>query len=75
MEEKTKKWIEAAKILGINPAAEVVCPECGVGKLLCKDEPIEIWGKIDRYLVCDNCGKWNVMTMDKPAIDEMLSDE
>jgi len=63
MTEKSKKWLEAAKILGKDPSQRVVCPECGIGHLQVKDEPIVNWNKIDRYLICDNCEKWNVMTM------------
>lgn len=66
MEEKTRKWIEAANMLIENPTAKVVCPECEKGFLQVKDEPIEIWKKLDRYLICDSCGKWNVITMANP---------
>ena len=63
--ETSKLWVEAAKVLGVNPEAIVNCPECKVGTLKVKDEPIEIWNKIDRYLYCDTCGKYNVLTMSR----------
>ena len=59
-------WLDAAKVLAINPEAIVSCPECRIGKLKVKDEPIEQWNKIDRYLYCDACGRWNVLTMSNP---------
>lgn len=64
--EKIKKWIDAVKVLESNPLAQVRCPECGVGYLKIKDEVAEKYGKLDRYMICDNCGRWNVMTMEIP---------
>lgn len=66
MNELSKKWAEAAKILAKDTSAMVKCPECGIGNLKVKDELIEKWNKLDRYLTCDNCGKWNVLTMEIP---------
>ncbi len=70
VDEKTnewfKKWRDAANILAKNSKAEVVCPECGIGHLKVKDEVVEKYGKLDRYMICDNCGRWNVMTMEIP---------
>jgi hypothetical protein len=64
MKIENKMWIEAAKILEKDPLAKVQCPECKVGTLIIKDEPLDARGdRIDRYLICDNCGKWNVITM------------
>jgi hypothetical protein len=64
--ERTKNWIEAARQLSINPKAVVICPECNSGYLQVKDELIEQWNKIDRYLICDTCGQYNVLTMSMP---------
>lgn len=64
--EKSRKWIEAAKQLEINPKLKLKCPECDQGYLIVRDELIESWKKLDRYMVCDTCGKWNVMTMEIP---------
>jgi uncharacterized protein with PIN domain len=64
MNEISRLWIEAANILFDNPQEIVSCPECKVGKLKVTDEPIE--NKIDRYMICDKCGKYNVLTMSKP---------
>ena len=67
MRPETIKWIEAGRILQSNPTANVQCPECGIGSLIVKDEWInELENRLDRYLICDNCGKWNVITMQPP---------
>lgn len=67
MKPETKKWIDAGYILQNDPNAKVPCPECGVGILIVKDEPIGTSGnRIDRYLICNNCGKWNVITIELP---------
>jgi hypothetical protein len=65
MKEQTKNWIDAARILMEEPQLKVPCPECGRGRLVVKDEIIPRREKmIDRYLICDNCGRWNVITME-----------
>jgi hypothetical protein len=65
MTEITKKWINAGKILEKDKNAIVKCPVCEIGYLQVKDEKINNYpGKIDRYLICSNCGEWNVITMD-----------
>lgn len=65
MNELSRRWLEAAKILIKNSTVKIACPECNKGALMVKDEE---FGKtqIDRYLICNNCGKWNVITMSKP---------
>jgi hypothetical protein len=62
MNTKTKKWIEAGMILAENPTAIVLCPECEKGRLLVKDAPIKGLNKVDRYLICENCDKYNVIS-------------
>lgn len=71
MKTKSKQWIEAAKILSRDITAQIKCPECNEGVLVVKDEEIKEWNKVDRYLLCSKCGKWNVITMDKPITDEV----
>lgn len=61
-----KYWIEAGKILELHPLEKIKCPDCRIGTLIVKDELIEDWSKLDRYMICDNCGNWNVMTMEIP---------
>lgn len=68
MKPETKKWLDAGFILQKNPSAIVKCPECEAGTLIVKDELLSsVENRIDRYLICDNCGKWNVITMQIPA--------
>ncbi len=69
MHSRSKKWIEAARALTQDKTARVECPECMNGFLFIKDEEIKEWNKIDRYLICSNCGSWNVLTMDKGSSD------
>ena len=64
-ESCSELWIAAAKALAIDPQAEVKCPSCKQGLLKTKDEAFGI-GKIDRYMYCESCGEWNVLTMVKP---------
>ena len=63
--ESSILWVEAAKKAIANPKAILACPECKTGKLVVKDEPFGE-NQIDRYLICDNCGVHNVITMSKP---------
>ena len=69
-DENTKEWFkswrDAANILEKDTSAKVKCPECGIGYLQVKDELIKGCDKLDRYMICDNCGRWNVMTMVVP---------
>jgi len=62
MKEKWKKWIDAFEKVHIDPDVKVICPECDMGQLILKKEPAPEYKKIDWYLICDNCGKWNVST-------------
>jgi len=68
--EKIKKWVEVVIQTEKNSNSSIICPECEVGKLIIKDEIIEGHPvKIDRYFICDNCGKWNVALMSKIVKD------
>lgn len=61
---ETRKWIESGRILQSDTTVKVLCPECDKGHLIVDDVVIE-GDRIDRYLICENCGKWNVITMIK----------
>jgi hypothetical protein len=65
-EEWFKKWRDAANILANDIDAKVKCPECNIGYLIVKDVLVESQNKLDRYMQCDNCSRWNVITMDIP---------
>jgi len=73
MQENTKLWIEAAKILATNPTAKVSCPVCKIGTLNVKDESFGN-DKIDRYMLCDSCGQHNVLTIIKKTIVDIQED-
>jgi DNA-directed RNA polymerase subunit RPC12/RpoP len=64
--ERFRKWGEAANILAKNPTAKVRCPECSIGYLIVKDVLVESQNKLDRYMQCDNCSSYNVITMEIP---------
>jgi len=61
-------WLKAAKILRADPDGQVLCPDCKKGFLHAKDEIWPNGEKCDRYLICDNCKAYNVITfnLDKP---------
>jgi uncharacterized Zn finger protein len=61
-----KKWRDAANILAKAPSEKVICPECGIGDLKVRDEIVDSLKKLDRYMICNHCGKFNVMTMNFP---------
>ena len=62
MGDVKQSWIKAANTLRENVNARVVCPECNKGRLVVKDELIIDWdNKIDRYMICDYCSKYNIL--------------
>jgi hypothetical protein len=64
MTPASKKWIEAAKILAVDPTAIVRCPERGDGVLRIHDELFaHDETMMERYLVCDTCGARNALRM------------
>jgi ssDNA-binding Zn-finger/Zn-ribbon topoisomerase 1 len=60
-----RRWIEAAKILAVDPKAVVACPECGKGTLRVIDARQDAI-KLDRYMQCTVCRAHNVMTLTDP---------
>jgi hypothetical protein len=62
MEAKRQRWIDAAIKLSENKNEQVPCPFCANSFLKVRDEPIIQWKKIDRYLICELCGKYEVVT-------------
>ena len=57
------KWIEAAKVLSVDPMAVIRCPSKDDEKLVVFD--IEHGSKISRYLVCPKCKSYNVILLIK----------
>lgn len=59
-----KRWIETAKILGVDSTANVLCPICQQGFLKVQDvenntNPLEI----EKHMYCDICGAYNALRM------------
>jgi Zn finger protein HypA/HybF involved in hydrogenase expression len=75
MEPERQEWINAAKKLIENKNEQVLCPSCSKSFLLVKDEPIYQWKKIDRYLICELCGKHNVITGNFKNSDFYFTDD
>ena len=66
LNKTSRLWLEAAIKLAEEPSATINCPKCKIRFLKVKDEPIELWGKVDRYIYCDNCKRYEVITMSDP---------
>lgn len=62
IDAKSRRWVEAAKVLGGDPKASVPCPKCGQGTLKVIDAPFDV-NKIDRYMQCPVCQACCVMTL------------
>lgn len=75
MDPVSQRWLEVAKLIEKNKTAIVACPQCTIGTLLVKDEPIPAWEKTDRYIICYNCGAHNVMTGDFPDSASYIPEE
>ena len=60
-----QRWLEAAKILAVDPKATVLCPKCGEGALQVTDARQDAL-KLDRYMRCPICLAHNVMTLREP---------
>lgn len=61
--DTNKEWISAAIKLIKNPEEKVTCPQCKEGVLKVSDLKFSEIKKTDRYLICDSCGHYNVITM------------
>jgi predicted RNA-binding Zn-ribbon protein involved in translation (DUF1610 family) len=64
MNEITKRWIEAGKVLAADPLAKVPCPNCGEADLQVQDvaNPANAV-EFERYIRCPRCGGFNVLRM------------
>jgi hypothetical protein len=64
MTPQAKRWIEAGKLLAVNPAATVRCPERDDGALTVRDvRSPKAPGVVERFMVCDKCGARNSMRL------------
>jgi hypothetical protein len=62
---ETTRWIEAAKILGRDPRAEVRCPRNEDAILVVEDQAHEGQRTFERHMRCPKCGAYNAMRMTK----------
>jgi hypothetical protein len=63
-----RKWVEAAKVLAVDPSAVVRCPERDDGVLVVHDEVFpNNPNMMERYLVCQTCGARNIIRMRVPS--------
>jgi predicted RNA-binding Zn-ribbon protein involved in translation (DUF1610 family) len=53
-------WIEAGKILAVDPKAVVKCPDCGEAELTVFDAPSGA-ARIERHMRCPKCGAYNAL--------------
>ncbi|MBZ9997178.1 hypothetical protein [Mesorhizobium sp. BH1-1-4] len=56
----TDAWIEAGKVLALDPKANVECPDCGEADLSVVDTEA---GEehIERHMRCPKCGAYNAL--------------
>lgn len=62
MTDESKRWLELAKQLAEDPAAELACPRCGREPLQVIDTPIGE-SQIERHLMCTFCNAYNAVRM------------
>ena len=65
MSNETRQWIDAGKILAVDPTATVVCPRCGNADLVVHDVSASPT-TIERHLRCPVCGAYNAILMKRP---------
>lgn len=61
--EASRGWIEAAKILAVDPTQIVRCPVLDDGVLQVLDAPLPEGPGLERYLTCSVCGARNIILM------------
>jgi DNA-directed RNA polymerase subunit RPC12/RpoP len=68
MKPESKKWIDAAIVLGRDPTAKVRCPVCEREYLTVRDVyPEPDSENFERYLECPNCKSRNIMRMKRSS--------
>jgi len=64
MKAESKKWLDAAIVLGRDPTAKVRCPVCEHEYLTVRDVyPTPDSDVFERYLECSNCKSRNILRM------------
>ena len=68
MKAESKKWLDAAILLGRDPTAKVRCPVCEHEYLMVRDVyPEPDSDLFERYLECPNCKSRNIMRMKRSS--------
>jgi DNA-directed RNA polymerase subunit RPC12/RpoP len=68
MKAESKKWLDAAILLGWDPTAKVRCPVCEHEYLTVRDVcPTPDSDDFERYLECPNCKSRNIMRMKRSS--------
>lgn len=68
MKDESKKWLEAATVLGNDPTAKVRCPVCEHEYLTVLDAYPEPHSDLfEKYLECPNCKSRNIMRMKRSS--------
>jgi C4-type Zn-finger protein len=68
---KSKKWLDAAILLGNDPSAKVRCPVCEDADLSVHDiYPVPDAAKFERYMECPSCHARNIMLMKRKTSTE-----
>jgi len=64
MNTETQRWIEAAKVLAMDPTAKVRCPRNNDSDLEVEDVVINET-HLERHLRCPKCGAYNAILLPK----------
>jgi phage FluMu protein Com len=64
MKDETKRWIDAGKLLAVNPHAEVLCPRCQAVALIVTDvSPPSDPTLVERHMQCPRCEAYNALRL------------
>ncbi len=70
MSDVEQKWLEAAKVLAVDPIQKVECPSCGAAYLEVVDvEPERVTTVFERHLICRECNASNSIRMHRKDND------
>jgi len=64
MTTEAERWIEAGKILAVDPKATVSCPRCQDANIAITDISMQgDPGFIERHMQCPKCGAYNALRL------------
>lgn len=64
------KWVEAGKILALDPAKKVSCPQCDSSYLQVSDVRNENnRSQLERILTCPSCLATNILRLTRPIVE------